>query len=332
MILDGLRSLGQDGFTDGYVAGALAAAVGVALSLVWPSSRRPQVAPVAGLLLAAAAVVALSRRFDLPDDLVPGLALLGIAGGLAATAARRFRAAGVFGLVLAVPGGWLVSGSTDVTGPRSRLLAVAVIAAAAALVASADHSLRHRALGPVLMALSVAGIYATVPDTERAIVFLGAAMPIALLGWPWAGASLGRAGAYAVVGLAAWVALTDGAARASSVVGSVACLGVLAVEPLIRVLRRSQRGSPRHQTSPPSAWQLGAGVVLAHLAAVMFASRVAGFRTSTVEAVLLAVLGLGALAVLSLRLLTDAAGVHGTEVTTSGRALVRSSPPGGDGG
>src|SRR5690606_32918712 len=83
-------------------------------------------------------------------------------------------------------------------------------------------------VGPVLVAVTVAGVYLTVPDTEMATVLLGAALPAAALGWPFAWGRLGGGGALATVAVVAWTVALDGRGRLGSVVGGVACLGLLA--------------------------------------------------------------------------------------------------------
>ena len=56
---------------------------------------------------------------------------------------------------------------------RGRLLAVATAAVAAALAAF-DRRWRRPGLAPALLAVTAAGIWATVPDVEAALVLLGA--------------------------------------------------------------------------------------------------------------------------------------------------------------
>ena len=89
-------------------------------------------------------------------------------------------------------------------------------AGVAVVLADFDVRWRHRGLGPVLLPVSLLGVYATVPDTEMALVALGAALPLSLLGWPVALASWGRAGAWAVAGSLVWVTASGGVGRASS--------------------------------------------------------------------------------------------------------------------
>jgi hypothetical protein len=58
----------------------------------------------------------------------------------------------------------------------------------------------------VLLAITLVGLFYTVPDTGDAVVLLGVALPVAALGWPWVVARLGAGGSFAIAGLLAWVA------------------------------------------------------------------------------------------------------------------------------
>lgn len=293
MIPDQIRTVLEDpGFATGLLTGSLALAAGALVILLWPRSSQPSVVPLAGLLLAGAGALALRDQGQLPGGLGLGLFLLALAGFSAGVAARTPVAPAAVHAVLAAPGAWLLTGAADLDGTWPPLLLVGAIALGGALTGAADHSYRKLALGPVLSLVSLAGVYTTVPDTERALVVLGAAVPLAVLGWPLALATLGRAGASATVGLLAWVAVTDGSARPGSVVGAIACLGILLVEPVARTLRGQEPPDPSPDAAvvdrDPAGWRLAMPVILAHLALVAVAARVAGLRTDALESTAIA--------------------------------------------
>jgi hypothetical protein len=241
--------------------------------------------PVAGLLFAAAFAVALERRLGLPGGLALGLVLLAGAG-----AVSGHRVVGPLALPLAVPGAWLLVARSGLELDRwARLLLGASIVLGGWLLADFDARWRRWGLGPVLLAVSVAGVYVTVPDTEQALVALGVALPLALLGWPWPLVSLGRAGAFAATGALLWVVGAGGAARGSAIVGGAACLGLLAVEPAARLL------DPRHGSVlawlPERRWGVVAAA-LPHLGLVYLAARVAGLRSTAAAAAAISLAGL----------------------------------------
>jgi hypothetical protein len=227
------------------------------------------------------------------DDLAVGLAfgaaalLAGVAawtwgrarrGGVLATLAGLAPAAAGVGALAATDG--IPPGRQAGLGP---LVAGVAVVAAGALLADFDRR-RPDGLALPLWAVSVAGVWATVPDVESAVVVLGAALPPALLGWPSPLArhglvALGVAGSLASAGLLVWVAATDGAGRPGSMVGGLACLGVLGVEPLARRLAGRGPGGP-----PLPA----AALLAAHLVLVAVASRVVGRRDTVAQALPLA--------------------------------------------
>lgn len=231
------------------------------------------------------------------DDLAVGLAFgaAALLAGVAAWALGRARRGGLVatlaGLAPAAAGVGALAAAGVIPADRDTGLAPAV-AVAAVLVAGAllaDFDRRRRdGLALPLWAVSVAGVWATVPDVESAVVVLGAALPPALLGWPSPLArnglvSLGVAGSLAGAGLLVWVVATDGAGRPGSMVGGLACLGVLGVEPLAR--RLGGRGPAGVGGQPLPA----AALLAAHLVLVAVASRVVGRRETVAQALPLAV-------------------------------------------
>jgi hypothetical protein len=270
--------LQEAGFHDGLAAGLLTS-LGVAAFALARKFRSP--VPLAGIAASAAAVIGLRWAIGVSDDLITSMAALALGGLLA-----RFLGSNLLVRSLAaVPGAVLTAdaiGSDEVDW----LWPFAVVAtmAGAALVADFDQHRAKTGLGPVLMAVTALGVYATVPDTDHAVVLFGALLPAALLGWPRVVASLGVAGSYATVGIVVWTAAVDGRGRLGSVIGGTACLGIMLLEPLLRRLPagRLELGT---EGFPRRPWLLLAG---AHLALVVLCSRVAGFEASPVMAVVIA--------------------------------------------
>jgi hypothetical protein len=123
-------------------------------------------------------------------DLGVGL-LLGAAAALACLGAWAWRRrpgapAPVVGVALAAAGAAGIVAATDPPAALALPLPAVAVAAvvAGALLADFDRRWRRHGLAPLLLAISAAGIYATVPDVEAPLVVLGASLPMALLGWP----------------------------------------------------------------------------------------------------------------------------------------------------
>jgi hypothetical protein len=281
----GLDALQSREFTVGLRAGLLALGVGAAAGVLWHLVRRRPF-PGAGLVLVAGAAWGLHEAVTLPPGLAEGLVAL-CGAGLVAGMVPVPRIAGA---VLAVPGAWLLAFRGDlVEADWIRILVVAATVVGGTLVADFDRRWRHVGFPPVLLAVSAVGVYFSVPDTEQASVLLGATLPLVLLGWPRALAGLGSAGAYAATGLLAWTAAAGGYGRPSSIVGGIACLGLLVVEPLARAVR------PRVSSvldAVARRWWAVAPVAASHLLLVYVASRWAGLQPAVDGAVLIVTLEL----------------------------------------
>jgi hypothetical protein len=240
-------------------------------------------------------VLAADRLAQLAGGLLPGLAavLLCLWGGSGRRAGPPL--AGL-ALAAATAAGLAVTGvPTDAALGWPALAAVA--AAVAVALAAFDRRWRDLGLVPALLAVTAAGIWACVPDVEGALVLLGAALSLTLLGWPSPLAArrpglagFGVAGSAAVAAVLVWVVATGGAGRPGSVVGGLACLGLLLVEPAVRLLDPRRR-SPLDPVEgrPGLAW----AALAAQLVLVGFASRVAGRPEQAAAALALAALGLG---------------------------------------
>ena len=139
------------------------------------------------------------------------------------------------------------------------------------LVQDADRALPRPT--PLLLAIGALGVYLCVPDTEAPKALLGALLAGAVIGLvPRLRASLGVT---MVTGLFVWVVGVGGLGRPGSVVGGIACLGVLV---LISVVRWTAT-APAHVTA----------LVVTQCALVVFVARVAGFEESAWSAVVLCV-------------------------------------------
>jgi hypothetical protein len=241
-----LRNFPLDELVSGLAAGALAL-----VAATVQSRRHSHAVPVAGLVMTAAALVAIGRTWSV----VPGalLGLVGLAVTLSWLDRSRPHCAPSFALavVLVAPFAAVLAVDASPTGWVRGLVGVAVVLGAPA-ASRTEAAWGDAGLPPVLYAITAAGVFAAVPDTEQAAVLLG------------------PAGAGAAVALLVWVAAVGGRGREPSIVGAVACLGLLATLPVggWRARRTGRTGAvPQH---------VAVLVVGVHLAVVAGASRVAG--------------------------------------------------------
>jgi len=219
-----------------------------------------------GLILTAAALVAVSVTQGRRLGLLGGLGILALGGWLARPPRGSSRAP--FGWALIAIGAEVMiwRGGFDESGWLLAITPVVIVLIGATLAAWATR-LPQECLG-IIFAISAFGIWMTVPETEGARALLGASIPMALATLRPFGAKLGYAGAFPLAGLLVWVVAIGGEARPASVIGGWACIGALAVLP--------------HLTPPPNRFVASrpTATVLLHGFLVLVASRVIGLWES----------------------------------------------------
>jgi hypothetical protein len=229
--------------------------------------------PIGGLLFAAAGAVGLGRSVGVPRGLILGLIALAVAGlvvehlGLSRLAAFS----------LAVPGAWLLAYQAELAEVGwIRALVVIAVAAGVILMSDFERVSRKQNLSLPLLGITAVGIYLTVPDTEQALVIMGAALLVAALGLIRPVVTLGIAGSFAATGLLAWAIAAGGFGRPASILGGLACFGLFWAEPLTRLISRATFLISIH------------AAVATHTILVLIASRVVGRGSRVPEALLLA--------------------------------------------
>ena len=221
-------------FQAGLVDGILALAVVLACSVVRVFGRRP---PIAGAVFAFAGLAALTGTGPGRRALygVGFAALVGVLLLLAGRCAQPARCRRGFRLII---GTWLLVPGSVVLALAARhhgvpwweaLLLIVALPPCAVLAGDFDRWHGSRAYGPLLLAITVGGVYLVVPDTEGARALLGVALPFVLLTVPWPRATLGVGGAAAAIGLIGYDVLIEGVGRPGSVIGALGCVGPVRV-------------------------------------------------------------------------------------------------------
>ena len=251
--------------------GSATLALVVATILTGGRAARPRVA-VPGLLTVAAALGAVGRTWPVTASTVLGLAGVTLPAMWLWLTRRPPAGTGwLAALGAMVPPAYLLAADASSTAwVRGLLVAALVVGVPAASRTDVEHG--PAGLTPVLYAISAAGVFAAVPDTEQAATLLGASVPLALRGWPLGDGRLGPPGAGAASALLIWVAAVGGRGREPSIVGAIGCLGLLVTLPAGRWLagRTARLRTARRARRPVLE------IVLVQLVVVALASRVAG--------------------------------------------------------
>jgi hypothetical protein len=270
----------------GLVAGAAAALlIGSVLLLrqrVSPPGAAREPWPYGGMVGVVAALVVVRAIGPLPWELVAATIGITAAIDLIVVSGRSWW----YGALAALPFACFLAtteGLPEVLWFQG--LVVAGVVGGAVLTAVSDGDWRAEAAAPVLYAVSVAGVYAAVPDTEHPLGLLGVALWLAVLAWPWPLVRFGAGGAAGMATLFVWTAADGARGRPASFIGALACFGLLAVLPLgVRL----GRGLPDVLSGlGDRARVVVLGVV--QVAVVLLAARTSGLQSSIPSAVALAV-------------------------------------------
>jgi hypothetical protein len=267
-------------FGAGFRLGLIAAVLGGLGAVSWRANTGKP-GRVVGALFTGAAALSMNVAMEVPAEVWLGLAVLGIGGLLSRSKSLTI------GVMAAIPGAWLIAGSLEIgSASWTSWFLLAALIGGAALAGRTDDELSVPILGPLLLALTIGGVYLAVPDTEEMLVLAGAITPLALLGWPSNVSKIGSSGSYMAVGILVWAAWWGGMGRPAAIVGAVSCLGMLLLVPLCR----------RSRDHP-------ALVVGLHLILVAAGSRLAAQQSDPNLAALLAGVAVGG-AYIAIRLVT----------------------------
>lgn len=244
----------------------IGSAISGAVILIWFLTPVTRPLPVGGLALAGGSLAVLSRFHEVPVGIWVGVSLAAIAGWLPLPR--------MVGAIATIPGAALIAFTLvdEVAGWIVSLLFLGI--PLIGMIVSDFEIPTHRArLGMPMLSLTAIGIFFTVPDTDHALLCMGVAVPMALLGWPMSFASIGRAGAFAFVGLMIWVIAIDGIGRPASMVASVGAFGLLIAHAIGRWIHRWR--SPPVSIDMPSRLPIPLILLSVQLGIVFVTARVA---------------------------------------------------------
>jgi hypothetical protein len=237
--------------------------------------RRSGALDLVGLVPAACVLLRLAGT-PTPISVAGAVAI----GALAVVGTRTLRPAA---WLLAAPAALAVAATAPYRASFVPLLVAIVVWRGAVSMARLDDELRDTPTVPILFALSAAGAYACLPDTERIIPLAIVAVLTAAVALPWPRPWFGGPGAMALVGLSGWISAAGGVGRTAATIGALGSLGVLLLAGLGR----------RRNPLALVAVQAGCVVVCSRVAGVAGSVGFASFvvvGTLTVAAVLVYVL------------------------------------------
>jgi hypothetical protein len=274
----------SDELVAGLAAGAVCAAVVGLAGSAHRAGRRSSTRPlaIAGVPAAGCVLLVLAAQGTASLALVVGTAGIGFAAAATRVLPRLLAA------LAALPFACVLVADLEHAPAWLRFVGAVIATAIPIGAARTDAQWRADAVTPALVAVTAAGVYLVVPDTEEVAVLVGVMAPIAVLGWPFRLATLGRAGTGAAIALVVWAAGVGGRAVPATALGALACLALLAGLPLAEVGGRRRRARAGHRSRTPTIVML----LVVHAALALAAARLtAGDRSVERAAVVAATTG-----------------------------------------
>lgn len=273
---------------DGSAVGLLAtgAAIGAVLMVLGTvlagrlPARRLWGIPISGVAMAVPVAIVTTDAAPLGALGIGGLALLLLAGAVL----PANRPALVHGAA-SIPGAALLAAAADGWGIVLVIVGVPILVVAASRFEGGHRQLPG--LSGVVAAIATGGAFLTVPDTEHVALMAGGAIVVGLATFVRPKLTLGASGAV-WAGAFVWSVAIDGSGRAAGIVGALGALGLLVLDPAVRVNLHVDRGLVMYLPAPSARARL-VQVAAIQIALSLFASRVAGLRMDVIMALVLTV-------------------------------------------
>jgi hypothetical protein len=241
----------------------------VVIGVLAKTLRSDRPLPLGGLSISVATMIAITLGGE--ESLVAWAGLAALVVLTAGVGAAGWPARAV--ALASLPGAAILAFAVPADPWWFRLLVFASVPIAGHLGQEFDSRYGHLGLGVLFFGLACLGTFLAVPDTELPRALLAAAFPIMFLAWPSVRVSLGRTGAFAAVGVFAISTVNGGVGRSASVIGGMACLGLLVLEPLVVRIRPRLARLPAWLLETPEAAVMA---TIPQVVLVFVSSRVAG--------------------------------------------------------
>lgn len=242
--------------------------------------------PIAGLLIVAVTFGAVFIVDGVSGSVILGLVLV---GGLTALA-KGAGAAGSLVALASIPGVLVLSLDMPADPSWVRLVSVMSIPIAGFLIDDFEKRYSNLGLGVLFFGLAATGTFLAVPDTELVRTLFAVCLPVSFLAWPRVVVSLGTSGSYLAAAIFATFTGMGAVQRPASVIGALACLGFLVIEPIVVRLRPRLDGLAGLINPTPAAaiWASAPQLILVYVT-----SRVAAHSMSRTYATAVAAAALG---------------------------------------
>ena len=264
------------GIALGGILGALAIGVGQAV----PRWRGSVGIPLGGLALALPLAIVATGDQSLPTTVLAGLGMLLVTGFLVPRRAQPL----VHGAA-SIPGAVVLAIGTEEIALLLVVMITPILVTAVAMFGD-GHDYEH-GLATICAAIAGGGAFLTVPDTEHAAVLAGAGAAVGLVVFVQPRLAL-QGSAMVWCGAFVWTVAVDGAPRATSIVGALGALGVLAIDPAVRSYISIHRGL---LTYLPTQGDRSHLIITAFIQTTiaMITARIAGLSTNMMVAIAITV-------------------------------------------